>query len=112
MKFPRYKFYSDGKTKVIAVSSYAGRTVRGVAKCDPKDKFDLDQGMILAHKRCEMKINSKRLKKAEKEYQKAFKQVGDAHKRLEKMDSYLRDSAKKYKESIEDYEKLIENMGQ
>ena len=38
MKFDenKYKYYTAGN-KVIAVSTYAGKTVKGVAKCDPKD---------------------------------------------------------------------------
>lgn len=31
----RYRFYVTDN-KVICVSSYAGKTVRGVAKCDPQ----------------------------------------------------------------------------
>ena len=42
----KYKYYQAGN-KVIAVSTFAGRTVRGVAKCNPKDNFDLEKGKML-----------------------------------------------------------------
>ena len=36
----KYKFYTNG-SRVIAVSSYAGKTVRGVAVCHAGDTFSL-----------------------------------------------------------------------
>ena len=35
-----YQFYKDNSDNIIAVSTYAGHTVRGVAKCHPNDEFD------------------------------------------------------------------------
>ena len=36
MMYPteKYRYYTNGR-RVIAVSTYAGKTVRGVATCDP-----------------------------------------------------------------------------
>ena len=39
----RYNYYTT-QNKVIAVSTYAGRTVKGIAKCDPRDTFSIDSG--------------------------------------------------------------------
>lgn len=61
----KYSFYTDGKTKVIAVSTYAGKAVRGVAKCDINDTFSLENGKELAAARCNEKIAKKRLTRAE-----------------------------------------------
>lgn len=58
---PKYKFYTNDK-KVIAVSTYAKKNVRGVAVCSKDDNFDADFGMKLAKIRCDRKINEKRLK--------------------------------------------------
>ena len=42
--FTNYKYYTDNKSIVVALSSYAGKPVKGVAKCNPDDQFDLDDG--------------------------------------------------------------------
>ena len=43
----KYKFYEyndpKGKKTVSAVSTYAGRTVKGYAKCDPRDNFNIEK---------------------------------------------------------------------
>ena len=30
---PKYRYYTNGENVVVAVASYKGRTIRGVAKC-------------------------------------------------------------------------------
>lgn len=59
----RYRFYEAGN-KVICVSTFAKKDVRGIAKCSPNDDFDLEQGRRLAQLRCDKKIAKKRLAKA------------------------------------------------
>lgn len=59
----RYRFYEAGN-KVICVSTFAKKDVRGVAKCSPNDDFDLEQGHKLAQLRCDKKVAKKRLAKA------------------------------------------------
>ena len=65
LNMTKYNFYTDGKTKVVAVSTYAGKVVRGVAKCDANDTFSLEKGKELAAARCNQKIAKKRLTRAE-----------------------------------------------
>ena len=60
----QYRFYDNG-SKVVAVSSYAGRPVRGVAKCDPRDSFDIEKGRALAEARCDVKVAQKRADRSE-----------------------------------------------
>ena len=57
---PKYRYYTNGKNVVIAVASYAGQTIRGVAKCSEQDEFDLETGKELAAVRCEVKIDKAR----------------------------------------------------
>lgn len=64
IKNPTFEFHTDGHSKVIAVSSFAGQTVRGVAKCAPNDEFDLEYGKRLAAARCAVKIATKRMNRA------------------------------------------------
>ena len=47
-------------TSVIAISTYAGKTVKGIAKVDPRDTFDPEVGKQLATARCAEKIAIKR----------------------------------------------------
>ena len=61
----KYSFYTDGKTKVIAVSTYAGKAVRGVAKCDINDTFSFEKGKELAAARCNEKVAKKRFARAQ-----------------------------------------------
>lgn len=56
-----YKIYR-GTNTVVAVRTYKGKNVRGVAKCAPNDEFDIDKGTTLATLRCEQKVAKARLK--------------------------------------------------
>ena len=93
----KYKFYNDGKNKIVAVSTYAGRTVRGIAKCDPRDNFDVTKGEDLAMARCAEKIAAKRMRRAQKELAKAERAAEIAKRRVDKMKNYLNDSANAWK---------------
>ena len=67
MKDYKYKFVVTGN-KVIAISSYAGKTVKGIAKCHPNDEFNEEIGKNLAAARCNRKIAEKRYKRAKMQY--------------------------------------------
>ncbi len=98
----RYKFYVTDNM-VVCVSSYAGKKVRGVAKCDPKDTFDLGDGKKLAQARCDYKIAKKRVLRARAKHAAATKALGDAREYQEKMQSY-------YDESFRDFVRLDEEL--
>ena len=88
----KYSFYTDGKTKVIAVSTYAGKVVRGVAKCDINDTFSFEKGKELAAARCNEKIAKKRFARAQNANIDVLLEYGRLMKRLDKARSYRRDS--------------------
>lgn len=69
--FEKYHYYIAGN-KVIATSTYAGKTVRGVAKCAEGDTFDLEKGKRLAALRCGEKV-------AKKRYERAADKVANTH---------------------------------
>lgn len=98
----RYRFYVTDN-KVICVSSYAGKAVRGIAKCDPKDTFDLETGKKLAQMRCDYKIAQKRVLRARAKHAEATKALGDAREYQDKMQSY-------YDESFKDFVKLHDEL--
>ena len=58
-----YHFFQHGN-RVIAVTTYAGKTVRGVAVCANDDEFDLEYGKRLAAARCNYKVAKKRRERA------------------------------------------------
>lgn len=105
IKTPTYKFYFAGN-KVIAVSSFAGVTVRGVAKCSPNDEFDLEYGKALAAARCGEKIAAKRLKRAQSKYDEAHAQVEAAMAHLDKMLRYEAMAVENYNNAAFELESL------
>lgn len=88
----RYKFYIGGN-KVVCVSSYAKRAVRGVAKCNmEQDTFEPETGKKLAQLRCDKAIAVKRHKRASEQYLDAMKAYENAEKNMLKMRKYFEDS--------------------
>ena len=51
-----YASYTDGKTKVIVVTKFHNKKIRGIAKCSPEDTFDFEKGKQLAELRCRKKL--------------------------------------------------------
>lgn len=96
--------------KVIAVSSYAGKTVRGVAKCAPNDKFDADKGADLAMARCGLKIAEKREARAEKKYAEALKIFKEAEAYRDKMEKYYNDAQEAAIDAQNFLDKVLEDM--
>lgn len=88
----KYQYYVAAPNKVIAVSQYAGKRVKGYAKCDPQDEFDLEIGKKLAKLRCDEKIAEKRVKRAADKLVKATSALKDAEKHAEAMNNYFTES--------------------
>lgn len=66
-EFPleRYRFYiNEDARMVVAVSTFAGKPFRGIAKCADKDTWDVEFGKKLAAARCGLKIARERVKYA------------------------------------------------
>lgn len=91
IKNPSYRIY-ETPNKVIAVSSFAGQTVRGVAKCNPADNFDSEKGTALAAARCGVKIAEKRVKRAYSKVDEAKAIVDAAIDHLSEMMKYQADA--------------------
>lgn len=106
----KYRIYTDGENKVVAVSSYAGKTVRGVAKCDPRDTFSAESGRALAEARCAVKIADRRHARARKEYAKALAELNAKQARFEKMCSYLTDAATEVAEADQHLQDVIKGL--
>ena len=97
MKYPleKYRFYTYTENDVLhvaAVSTYAGRFVKGLAKCDPKDTPSIEKGKQIAAARCNIKVAEKRAKIANKKYTEAIKFYEQAQNYLDKMINYITDA--------------------
>ena len=96
----KYKFYQTAKGDIIAVSSYAGKTVKGVAKLHPNDAFDEEFGKELAVARCAVKVAKKRCARAQKKIELAKTEVYTARDYLKKMEDYEQDAYNELREAI------------
>ena len=54
--------YHVTEDKVYCITKFAGKAIKGVAKCDPEDTFNLDTGKGLSKCRCNAKIATKKHK--------------------------------------------------
>lgn len=101
----KYHFYQHGN-RIIAVSTYAGRTVRGVAVCSADDQFDVQRGKELAAARCNQKIAQKRVARAYKRLNEAANEVAVAMHHRDKMDTYYEDAIVAFDEASRAIESL------
>ena len=89
----KYRFYYHAETNtVVCTTMYKGQTVRGVAKCNPEDRFNLETGKKLAYLRCKKKFAHKKLCRAEKAYADAVTVEARAHNNLCKAAEFVDDS--------------------
>lgn len=105
----KYKYYQAGN-KVIAVSSFAGRTVRGVAKCNPNDTFDLEKGKKLAALRCNEKVARRRFARACHKEEDALRAYITAEHHYDAMIWYEEDAYQdmvEARKAIDEFEKEI-----
>lgn len=82
----------DGRVEVIAISTFAGKPVRGKAICAKDDTFDEEKGKLLAAARCNDKIAAKRYNRAKQKLAEAEKAVADAAKFYDAMRHYQEDA--------------------
>ena len=91
----KYKFYTyekNGSNVVVALSTYAGKNVKGYAKCDPSDTFSLEKGKELAAARCAEKISIKREARAARKLAEAERALAAAQAFYDKMLYYSQDA--------------------
>lgn len=84
--------------KITAVSSYAGKSVRGVARCAPDDKFDEELGKKLAALRCAQKIAEKRVERAIRKVDEAYEAFSHAKHFVNNMEEYYDNAQSEYEE--------------
>ena len=107
----KYKFIvlEDSK-KVIALSTYGDKTVRGVAVCSDTDTFDVQKGKELAAARCALKVAQKRLKRANDEYKFSTEIREIWTKQIEKNVKFMNDASTQFEEAVDHLHSLLLTM--
>ena len=106
-----YQYYVDEKNRmVIAVCRYAGRNVRGTAKCSPDDEFNIEFGKELATARCEEKKAKIKIQNASAKYLVAAEEFEKAKRQLYKMKAYFMDAVDQHDEAVEIVEKITSEI--
>ncbi len=109
----KYKFYQfkneNGGLTVVAASTYAGRTVKGYAKCDPRDEFDIEKGKKLAAARCNLKIAEKRKMRAGNKYIEASLAADMAVEYFDRMKQYFMDADDQVDEARAELNELMKD---
>ena len=107
MRFPleKYSYYvepaKNGKgTKIIAKSTFAGKTVKGTAQCNPEDTYDFEKGKAIAAARCAVKIAGKRIRRAEECLNEAYAAIAAAEAHANAMEEYVDDAYAELEESM------------
>lgn len=105
----KYTFYHIDN-KIIALSTYAGKTVKGIAKCSPEDEFNIETGKSLAAARCNAKVAVKRVKNAQKKWNEAVQAYLKAEKHMRKMAQYYEDAVDRQKIAEAQLEYLVNTI--
>ena len=105
----RYRFI-ETNNKVICISTYAKKVVRGVAKCSPNDNFDIEIGKRLAQLRCDEKIADKRANRALDKYLEAEDILAEAKADYDDMRRYYDDSEHKHDKALADLVEFEKNI--
>lgn len=98
------------KDKVLAISTYAGRTVKGVANCSPDDTFDAAKGEKLAAARCNTKVAKKRVRNAERKLAEALRIRYEADEYVRKMTDYVATSKSELTEAEAELDAIVKGM--
>lgn len=103
-----YRYYfNDDKKIVYCISTYAGKTVKGVAKCAEEDYYIPCEGAKIAKARCDVKVSEKRVKNATKKWCAAKEEYMRAQKRFEKMACYFEDAVRELSDNKKNLNKLL-----
>ena len=95
----KYRFIEAGN-KIICISTYAKKVVKGIAKCSPNDNFDIEIGKKLAQLRCDEKVADKRADRALDKYLEAENILFKAKAYYDDMRKYYLDSEDKHDKAL------------
>lgn len=105
----KYKIDEEKRT-IVAMSTFAGKAVVGVARCADTDEFDVETGKKIAAARCSLKIAEKRMKRAEACHAFAVDAAKYWEEYAAKMKHYDADSVEAYKKAVAALAEIEENF--
>ena len=105
----RYRFVRTNN-KIICISTYAKKAVKGIAKCAPNDNFDIEIGKKLAQLRCDKKIADKRANRAAEKYIEAEDELYEAFNYFAKVKKYYFDSEMAYQKAEKELSDFESNL--
>ena len=105
----KYKYYRAGN-KIIAVTTFAGKTVRGVAKCSSGDSFSEEVGRKLAAYRCNEKVAKRRWQRAVRKCDEAERMFKEAEKHYNDMIYYEEDAYTAWEDAQNQVEVLLREI--
>ena len=111
----KYKYYTyvdkkTGSNVIVATSTYAGKTVKGYAKCDPSDTYNFEKGKELAAARCAEKVALRREKRAARKFAEAEAALEAAQAFYDKMLYYSQDAWQAVVDSTAHISELMNKM--
>lgn len=95
---------------IIAITRYAGKTLRASAKCNPEDKFDEDKGRKLAEARLKVKLVKHRKNWAMRQMIKADIEYIQALRKARKMNKYVDDTWLEYENAMKNLKEIEEKI--
>ena len=101
----KYHYLPNGDT--IAISHFAGKTVKGIAHCDMSDTYNQETGEQIAAAKCNEKIAKLRTKRAIKCLDEAWEQFAIAKRNVENMQEYLDRSIAEWDDAQNELMELI-----
>lgn len=102
--------YTNSNNKVYCMRYYAGKTVKGIAKCAPADTFNLEDGKKLARARCDAKVAEKRLKRITKKFEEAREELVAAANKAEYMQQLFEEAINSLNKANWDLQELENNL--
>lgn len=116
MRFPleKYKYVTytneNGSREIAAITTYGGRYVKAVAKCNPVDEYNEDAGKELAAARCNVKVAQKRVIAAVKAEKEAIRELEAAKKRYLAMQQFRIDAGMELQTAKTELADIIDNI--
>lgn len=107
--FTNYRYVMVGR-KIIALSTYAGKTVRGVAICSEHDQFDVEKGKALAAARCNEKVAAKRYERANQKLNNTLDEYNTVEDKLTQAEQYYHDAYLAYNEAAQHVDTLLKEL--
>jgi hypothetical protein len=97
-------------TEIIAMSTYAGDTIKGKAICHINDNYDEKAGTELAVARCSEKIARKRKARATRLLKFSKEQLAEAQRYVDKMTHYYEDACAEADEATAEVADILAKM--